>query len=426
MPDAMPPQSFHVMVKPGGSTCNIDCDYCFFLSKGQLYPAGRHRMSETMLENYIRQLLECHGPGQVNVAWQGGEPTLLGIEFFRRAVLLAEKYRRPDQVLLHSIQTNGLLLDDKWCVFLRKHNFLVGLSLDGPQEFHDLYRKDKRGRGTFSLVMKAWERLRRHEVDFNILCTVNAGNQLHGRTIYTFFRDVIGAEWIQFIPVVERANEDMLGAANAGWRSDDGDRSRPLYLQSGDRVVDRSVGRVEFGRFLIDVFEEWIRNDVGHIHVQHFEAMFGALFGQYLMCSHAPTCGRGLALEHNGDLYCCDHYVEPDYRLGNIAATPLSTLLASERLHTFGNDKRDRLTRQCLGCDVRAFCHGGCPKDRFDRSFDGEHGHNYLCPGLKAFFTHAMPVMKRIALFVGEGRPAAEIMSWARERKAECGGLETT
>lgn len=410
-PSRNPMPGFHVMVKPAGSLCNIDCDYCYFLSKEQLYPDGRHRMSDLTLETYIRQLLECHPGGHVNLAWQGGEPTLLGLEFFRRAVALAEKHRRPDQTLLHSLQTNGLLLDDKWCVFLKKHDVLVGLSLDGSRDFHDLHRKDKKGRGTYSLVMKAAERLKSHNVSFNVLCTVHAGNQRHGRDIYVFFRDVVGADWIQFIPVVERTSAEMLLAADAGWRDDSGERARPLYRQSGDQAVNRSVGRLEFGHFLIDVFEEWLRHDVGRVHVQHFEALLAVFFGQHLMCSHAPTCGRGLALEHNGDLYCCDHYVEPGYKLGNLVEMPLSAILASTMLAVFGDGKRDNLTEQCLSCDVRVFCHGGCPKDRFDTSDDGEPGQNYLCAGFKAFFKHAAPVMGRMATFLREGRPATEFMS---------------
>jgi uncharacterized protein len=405
---------FHVMVKPGGSACNIDCDYCYFLSKQQLYPEGRHRMSDALLESYIRQMLECQGDGEVSLAWQGGEPTLLGIEFYRRAVVLAEKYRRPGQIVRHSIQTNGLLLDDKWCVFLRKNNFLVGISIDGPPELHDLYRKDKNGRGTFHLVMKAVQRLKAHGVDFNILCTVNAGNQRHGRAIYTYFRDVIGAEWIQFIPLVERVEAEALDDADRGWRDETGARRRPLYLQQGDRAVGRSVGRAEFGRFLIEVFDEWVRHDVGRVFVQHFEAMLAVFFGQYLTCTHAPTCGRGLALEHNGDLYCCDHYVEPDYRLGNIRTTPLAAFVASTRLASFGAAKQTALTRQCLGCEVRAFCHGGCPKDRFDMSRDGEPGQNYLCSSFGTFFSHALPAMKEIAALVRSGRPATDVMKPGR------------
>lgn len=401
---------FHVMVKPGGSLCNIDCDYCYFLSKQQLYSVGRHRMSEATLESYVRQMLESHGTGEVNFAWQGGEPTLLGIEFYRRAVALAEKYRRPGQVVCHSIQTNGLLLDDKWCLFLKKNSFLVGISLDGPPELHDRYRKDKNGQGTFHLVMKAVQRLQAHRVDFNILCTVNAGNQRHGRAIYIYFRDAIGAEWIQFIPVVERVDTDALEQADRGWRDETGARQRPLYLQQGDRAAGRSVGRAEFGRFLIEVFDEWIRHDVGRVFVQHFEAMLAVFFGQYLSCTHAPTCGRGLALEHNGDLYCCDHYVEPGYKLGNITKTSLRALVSSAQGESFGRAKRAALTRQCLSCEVRAFCHGGCPKDRFDLSGDGEPGQNYLCTGLRAFFTHARPALEEIAALLRARRSPAEVM----------------
>ncbi|HTO33158.1 MAG TPA: anaerobic sulfatase maturase [Pararhizobium sp.] len=401
--------AFHLMAKPGGATCNIDCDYCFFLSKERLYPDSRTRMSEATLESYIRQLLETHPNGEVNIAWQGGEPTLLGLDFFARAIDLAMRFKRPGQVISHSIQTNGLLLDDQWCAFLMKNGILVGLSLDGPRAFHDFYRKDKRGRGTFDLVAKAVRNLRRHGVDFNILCTVNAANQDHGRTIYRYFRDTIKAEWIQFIPIVERSSPEGLDFANAGWPDKQGKRSRPLYTQSGDRAGIRSVDGKAYGKFLIAVYDEWIANDVSRVHVQMFEAMLAAFFGHYLTCTHAPACGRNPALEHNGDLYCCDHYVEPGYRLGNINMTPLHTLLTDPRLAAFGNDKFDTLTAQCLKCEVRAFCNGGCPKGRFAKTHDGQDGHNYLCEGLHAFYSHALPSMRVIASLVASGRPATAV-----------------
>ena len=245
MPDSGPP-GFHLLAKPSGSTCNIDCTYCFFLSKEALYPNDRSRMSAATLEAYIRQLLESHRVPEVTVAWQGGEPTLMKLEFFEHAVALVEKYRQPGQAVKHTFQTNGLLLDDAWCTFFKQHDFLVGLSVDGPRELHDTYRLDRRGKGTFDLVMKGWRALRRHDVEFNILCTVNAANQHHGRTVYRFFRDELGAKWVQFIPIIERATEQTIAIANKGWSEVPGEK-RVLYTQTGNLVTERTVGSEQYG-----------------------------------------------------------------------------------------------------------------------------------------------------------------------------------
>ena len=404
------PPGFHLLAKPSGSTCNIDCQYCFFLSKEALYPNDTHRMSEATLEAYIRQLLESHRTPTVTVAWQGGEPTLMKLEFFRRSVELVERYRRPGQVVEHTFQTNGLLLDDDWCAFFTAHKVLVGLSVDGPRALHDTYRVDRRKQGTFDRVMQGWRLLRRHGVECNILCTVNAANEKHGRTVYRFFRDELGAKWVQFIPVVERATEATLEIANLGWSEQPG-RTRLLYTQAGDRVTQRSVGGEQYGRFLVDVFEEWVRHDVGQVYVQLFDVTLEASFGRHLLCLHAPTCGAGPALEANGDLYACDHFVEPRFRLGNIHQTHMQKLVASPEQRKFGQDKCETLTAQCQRCAVRHLCNGGCPKDRFARSRDGDPGQNYLCPGLELFFTHTRPAMQTMAQLLHQGRPPSEVMA---------------
>jgi uncharacterized protein len=423
------PPRFHLLAKPSGSTCNIDCAYCFFLSKEALYPNDKHRMSEATLESYIRQLLEAHRTPEVTVAWQGGEPTLMRLEFFDKAVEFVEKYKRPGQKVQQTLQTNGLLLDEAWCAFLKKHDFLVGLSVDGPRALHDAYRRDRRGQGTFDLVMQGLRRLKAHGVEFNILCTVNAANQNCGRDVYRFFRDELGAKWMQFIPIVERATAETLALANEGW-SDKRGGKRLLYMQTGDLVTDRSVGREQYGRFLIDIFEEWVRRDVGRVFVQLFDVTLEAYFGRHLLCIHAPTCGYGPALEYNGDLYTCDHFVEPGQKLGNIATMPLIELVASPQLRKFGDDKRDRLTAQCRACEVRSLCNGGCPKDRFALSRDGEPNHNYLCRGLELFFTHTRPLMTIMAELFKRGRPPADVMLWVKSEDAKrnpyascpCGG----
>ena len=409
MPDRGPP-GFHLLAKPSGSTCNIDCTYCFFLSKEALYPNDKSRMSASTLEAYIRQLLEAHRVPDVTVAWQGGEPTLMKLEFFQHAVELVEKHRRPGQTVKHTFQTNGLLLDDDWCRFFKQHDFLVGLSVDGPRELHDTYRLDRRGKGTFDLVMKGWQALRRHEVDFNILCTVNAANQHHGRAVYRFFRDELGAKWIQFIPIVERATEQTISIANKGWSEVPGQK-RLLYTQTGNLVTERTVGPEQYGSFLIDVFEEWVRRDVGQVFVQLFDVTLEAFFGRHMLCIHAPTCGYGPALEHNGDLYSCDHFVEPKHLLGNIHKTHMLTMVASPEQRKFGQAKRDSLTRQCQDCKVRNWCNGGCPKDRFVLSKDGEPGQNYLCAGLEKFFMHTGPTFNVMAQLYKQGHPPAEVMT---------------
>lgn len=367
-------------------------------------------MSEATLEAYIRQLLESHRAPSVTVAWQGGEPTLMKLEFFKRSIELVEKYRRPNQVVEHTFQTNGILLDDDWCVFFKQHNFLIGLSVDGPRELHDTYRLDRRGRGTFDQVMSGWRMLRKHEVDFNILCTVNAANEKYGREVYRFFRDELGAQWVQFIPIIERATEQTITIANKGW-SEQAGKKRLLYTQTGNLVTDRTVGAEQYGQFMIDIFEEWVRHDVGHVFVQLFDVTLEAFFGRHLLCIHAPTCGYGPALEYNGDLYSCDHFVEPKYLLGNIHKTHMLTLVASPEQRKFGQDKRDTLTAQCRSCKVLNWCNGGCPKDRFALSKDGEPGQNYLCAGLEKFFMHTGPTFNVMAQLLQKNGAPSDVMT---------------
>ena len=408
-PQAAPP-SFHLLAKPSGSTCNLDCTYCFFLSKEALYPDDASRMPEDILEQYIAQLLQSHRTPEVTVAWQGGEPTLMGLDFFRRSVELVQQYRQPGQQVQYTMQTNGVLLDDQWCAFLKQHDFLVGLSVDGPADLHDTYRVNRGGNGTHRQVMKGLAALRRQGVEVNILCTVHAANADHGALVYRYFRDELGARWMQFIPIVERATPQTLAIANQGWSERPGGE-RLLYTQTGSLVTERSVGGAQYGRFLIDIYEEWLRGDVGEVFVQLFDVTLQAYFGQHSLCIHAPTCGTALALEHNGDLYSCDHFVEPDYLLGNIRDEHLLDLIASPQQRAFGQAKRDTLTAQCRSCEVLRLCNGGCPKDRFLHSRDSEPGQNYLCEGLFAFFTHTRPTMTAMADLVRQGRFADEVMA---------------
>jgi uncharacterized protein len=397
------PPAFHLLAKPTGAICNLDCQYCFFLSKEQLYPGSKFRMSDDLLETYIKQLLESHRTPEVTIAWQGGEPTLMGLEFFQRSIELVEKHKKPGQQVSHTLQTNGTRLDDDWGHFFKQHNFLIGLSADGPQPLHDTYRVDKRGRGSFEQVMQGWKTLKKHHVDFNILCTVNAANGDRPLEVYRFFRDALGAEFIQFIPIIERVNEDG-----------------STLIQSGNQVTERSVKPEQFGRFLIGVFDEWVRRDVGKVFIQHFDAALANWVSvQPGVCIFSKTCGNALALEHNGDLYSCDHFVEPDYKLGNIQETPMIELIASERQRRFGQAKFDTLPQYCRDCAVQFACNGGCPKNRFIETPDGEAGLNYLCAGYKAFFTHVDKPMRMMADLVQQGRYADEVIKLlaAQERK---------
>jgi serine-type anaerobic sulfatase-maturating enzyme len=412
------PPAFHVLIKPTGAICNLDCKYCFFLSKEMLYPGSRFQMAEDLLATYLKQLLESHRAPEVDVAWQGGEPTLMGLDFFERSVNLVNKLKRSGQRIQYTIQTNGTLLDDKWCAFFKQNNFLVGLSIDGPKDLHDVYRVNKGGDGSFDQVMRGLDCLKRHKVDVNILCTVHAANQHHPLKLYRFFRDELGAEFIQFIPIIERASASTLPIANLGWSERPGG-DRPLYTNSGSLVTERSVDAQSYGRFLIAIFDEWVKTDVGKIYVQHFDSALANWVGvPGAVCIWSETCGQAVALEHNGDLYSCDHFVEPAYKLGNIRETHLIQLLASPQQIKFGQDKKNTLPRYCRECEVRFACHGECPKNRFIKTPDGEDGLNYLCAGYKAFFNHIDEEMKIMARLISVKRFPDEIMQMSASEKA--------
>jgi uncharacterized protein len=369
------PRYFHVLAKPTGATCNLDCKYCFFLSKEMLYPGSRFRMADELLEEYIKQMIESQHVPEVSIAWQGGEPTLMGLDFFKRSIELEKKYRRPGTTITNTMQTNGTLLNDDWCKFFKENNFLIGLSIDGTKGLHDFYRVDKGGHGTFYKVIKAARLMQKYNVDFNVLTTVNAHNAEKPLEIYRFFRDELQARYIQFIPIVERAND--------------------TGFQEGNTVTDRSVSARQWGDFLTTIFDEWVRKDVGEVFVQMFDAALASWYGEPpALCIFSEKCGKALAMEHNGDLYCCDHFVEPKYLLGNILENSMADLVGSEKQTKFGNDKLDTLPKYCLRCEVKFACHGECPKNRFIETPDGEPGLNYLCEGYKKFFKHIDMPMK--------------------------------
>lgn len=394
------PTAFHIMTKPRGAICNLDCKYCYFLSKERLYPDSDFRMSETLLEEYTRQYIAAQGVPEVTFAWQGGEPTLMGLDFYRQAVRYQQKHAKPGVRIFNTLQTNAVTLDDEWCAFFAENGFLVGVSLDGPAHLHDFYRVDKGGKPTFDRVMAGIHLLQTHNVEFNILTTVHAANGNHGLEVYRFLRDEVGTRYMQFIPIVERANE--------------------TGYQEGDTVTERSVSAKQYGDFLIAIFEEWVRHDVGRVFVQIFDVALAAWSGARPgLCIHEETCGTALALEHNGDVYACDHYVEPNYLMGNINVIPLESIVASEGQIRFGQAKRDTLPRYCRECSVRFVCNGGCPKDRFITTPEGEPGLHYLCEGYKAFFTHIEGAMRFMANELQYRRPPSNVMFHMARRDAE-------
>lgn len=404
------PPAFHVLAKPTGSICNLDCTYCFFLSKERLYPGDRFRMSDEVMRAWIRQVIESHRTPEVTLALQGGEPTLMGLDFMRRVVAYAREVAGPGRPLEFTLQTNGTLLDDEWCRFLAAEGVLVGLSLDGPASMHDAHRVDKQGRPTYDRVRAAWDLLQRHGVATNVLVAVTSVNGDHGLEVYRHLRDELGVRFIQLIPIVERVTEATVAIAERGW----GDRAadRPLYVQAGDRTTSRSVRPEQWGRFLVDVFDEWVRNDVGEVFVTMFDTALAAWLGlPSPMCIFAERCGTAIALEHNGDVYSCDHYVEPDHLLGNISTSTLVELVASPRQRAFGDAKVATLPSKCRSCEVRFACHGECPRNRFDPSPAGEPPINHLCAGYLSFFTHIDPAMRVMGDLLRRGRPADEVMS---------------
>lgn len=396
---------FSVVTKPTGAACNLDCSYCFFLSKELLYESARQTMDEKTLNTYVQEFLAAQPDGEVTMLWQGGEPTMRGIDFFRRAVELAKKHARPGQHVQHALQTNATLIDPTWAAFLKEENFLVGVSIDGPPGMHNAYRVNRAARGTYDQVLRGYRHLKDAGVDINILCTVHAANQDHPIEVYRHFRDDLGATFMQFIPIVERVEAHNLATAEEGWRGEG-----LLYTQTGDAVTSRSVDPAAYGRFLSAIFDEWVTRDVGEVFVQDFDSALSAFFNRASVCVHAPECGYNFAMEFNGDVYACDHWVEPDYLLGNIADTSFPELARSERMREFGLKKNRQLTQQCRTCPVLKLCWGGCPKDRFITSKNGEAGHNYLCDGYYSFYRHILPDMTRMARLIAAGKPAALVM----------------
>jgi uncharacterized protein len=400
--------AFHVMAKPVGPICNLDCRYCFYLEKENLYGQKRDwAMPDAVLESYISQFIAAHDTSAVTFAWQGGEPTLLGVDFFRKVVAIQSQHANGKRIE-NAFQTNGVLLDDRWGEFLAENQFLVGISIDGPADLHDFYRVDKGGAPTLDRVMRGLRFLKKHQVEFNALTVVNRKNSQNPLRVYRFLKG-IGCQFMQFIPIVER----LVKTPNP--------HSLVLISPRDPRAAEVSEWSVEprqYGLFLCAIFDEWVRKDVGNYYVQSFDVALESWLGlEPSLCVFRPTCGAAMALEHNGDLYSCDHYVYPENKLGNILERPLEALVNSTQQRAFGLDKRDALPRYCRECDVRFACNGECPKHRFISTPDGEPGLNYLCAGYKLFFHHVDPYMKFMANELRHRRAPANVMAWVNQQE---------
>jgi uncharacterized protein len=391
-------RDFQIFVKPAGATCNLACEYCYYRDKTDLYPqSGPLRMPETLLESYIIQHLAAAAGPEAMFSWHGGEPTILGLDFFRKVVELQRKHRPVGWRIRNGIQTNGVLLNDDWARFIASEGFGVGISLDGPAELHDAYRVGRGGQPSHKQALRGYELLRRNGVQPDIVCVVHSLNVQYPLSVYRFFRD-IGCRYLGFLPVVERAPGSAAG------------------------VTVHTPSPESYGEFLSRIFDEWLRRDTGRIAVQIIEEASRPFMGlEHSLCAFRPTCGQIPVIEHNGDFFPCDHYVDREHRLGNISETSIADLLDSQAQRAFGDAKRDALPRYCRECEVLAMCNGGCPKYRFIDAPDGEPGLNYLCAGLKRFFEHSREPLARMAQSRPEPAHRAAPSAAGRNDPCPCG-----
>ncbi|WP_394156352.1 anaerobic sulfatase maturase [Vibrio campbellii] len=394
---------FHVMAKPGGAKCNIDCQYCFYLHKDELLNQGTQpKMDDATLEAFIKSYIESQDSDEIVFSWQGGEPTLLGLDYFKKIVELQNKHAKQGVRIENDLQTNGLLLNEAWCQFLHDHGFLVGLSIDGPEFIHDKFRRTRSGKPTFQRVMQAVDLMKLHNVSFNALVTVNRFNAKYPLEVYRFLTQELGVTYIQFTPCVEPRS--FTQTAPHFWKENmapklGSELAKPGHLMSV--VTDWSVDAEEWGEFLIAVFEEWVNNDLGRVLVNLFETAVAQVMGMpSQLCVSAEFCGKGLAIEHNGDVFSCDHYVYPEYQLANIHDRSLNEIAISTRQYSFGMVKKSSLPQYCLDCPYLKYCWGECPKNRLLTAPNGEAGLNYLCPGIKMFFDHSLPILVGISTLI--------------------------
>lgn len=393
----------YVMAKSVGAHCNLACNYCYYLEKGNLYKENpKHVMSDELLEKFVEEYINSQTTPSVLFTWHGGETFMRPLSFYKKAVELQHKYARGRQID-NCIQTNGTLITEEWCKFLHDNNWLVGVSIDGPQEFHDEYRKNKQGMPSFHKVMQGIRMLNKYEVEWNAMAVINDFNADYPLEFYHFFKE-LGCKFIQFAPIVERIT-----------KHDDG-RTLSSALDKGV-LADFSVTPEQWGNFLCTVFDEWVRNDVGEIFIQLFDSTLANWIGEQPgVCTMAKECGHAGVMEFNGDVYSCDHYVFPEYKLGNIYSQTLVEMMYSERQQEFGRAKKSSLTEQCRRCKYLFACNGECPKNRFVKSVDGEEGQNYLCAGYYQFFKHAAPYMDFMKEQLLKQQAPAKVMDWIREK----------
>ncbi|MGE8081686.1 anaerobic sulfatase maturase [Peribacillus loiseleuriae] len=399
-------KSFHILAKPSGPICNLDCHYCFYTEKEALFSGNsRFKMSEETLEEFIRQYIQSQDVEEIPFVWQGGEPTLMGLEFYKMVVELQKKYGKGKRIT-NSLQTNGTLLNEEWCEFLKEHDFLIGLSIDGPEFIHDHYRVDRGKKPTFHRVLNALHLLNKHRVDFNVLVCVTKYSSDYPLEIYQFFKSE-GVKFIQFIPIVERIpNFQAIGLKLRHATPPSVDE-----MEVQQEVSPWTVESEKYGEFLIAIFDEWIRNDVGKVHVMNFEQSLTSWLGlPSTSCIFAETCGKAAIVEHNGDVYSCDHFMYPEYKLGNIFNDTFEKMMDSSKQREFGKKKKTSLPKYCQTCEVRFACHGECPKHRFLQTPDGEPGLNYLCAGYKKYFHHIHKYMKVMVQLIEHGLPASDVM----------------
>ena len=390
----------YVMLKPAGAHCNLACKYCYYLEKNNLYQnTPRHLMSDEMLEQFTREYIEAQTMPQVLFTWHGGEPLMRSIDFYRKALALQKKYAHGKQID-NVIQTNGTLLTDEWCEFFAQNHWLVGISIDGPQEYHDHYRVTPAGKPSWEKVMQGIQLLKKHRVEWNAMAVVNAYNAEHPLEFYHFFRDN-GCQYLQFTPIVERLTEHEDGRTLASLADD---REIPL--------TDASVTPQQWGNFLCTIFDDWVRHDVGKTFVEIFDCTLANWMGVLPgICAYSKECGHAGVMEHNGDVYSCDHFVFPEYKLGNIKDQSLIDMLYGEKQQAFSRLKHTSLPRQCKECDMEFACHGECPKNRFEKDKYGEPGLNYLCQGYYQYYTHVAPYMDFMKRELLAQRPPANIMN---------------
>ncbi|SDP79555.1 anaerobic sulfatase-maturation protein [Desulforhopalus singaporensis] len=402
------PKTFSVIAKPIGPKCNLNCTYCYYLEKENFYPdTTKFKLRENALEQFIKSYIQDQEAGHITFAWQGGEPTMLGVDYFKKALELQKKYANG-KTIANAFQTNGTYITDEWCSFFKDNGFLVGISIDGPEKLNDHYRRTKGGEPTFRKIMKGIELLHKHQVEFNTLSVVNDLTSQYPLEIYRFLKS-IGSTFMQFIPIVEcsATQDDNLKLVTEAY-------------EKKAHVTEWSVDPEKYGEFLCAIFDEWVRNDVARYFVQIFDVTLANWIGQSPgLCVFGDTCGRAAAIEHNGDVYSCDHYVYENYYLGNVMDTSLGEMLASQKQTDFGLAKRNSLPRYCLQCEYHFACHGECPKNRFIKTPDGQDGLNYLCKGYKMFFKYATPFMNYMAKELEKKRAPANVMQWIKQKESK-------